>query len=84
VGLVFDGEVPAPFVTVRGGTSDIGVTLSSVYSPALRRAAALAQIDEDKAHPGAAVSLSLPGSPDRAAARIVDLPFLPAPDPIDI
>ena len=85
-GLVIDGAVPAPFapVTVEGRV--IGRTLSSRYSPLLRRAIALAQIEEGRAVPGTAVQLLLPASrlllPTLAAARIVDLPFLPPPDPI--
>ncbi len=86
VGLVIDSAVPAPFtpVTIEGRT--IGRTLSSRYSPLLRRAIALAQIETACAVVGTAVQILLPASrnmlPTLAAARIVDLPFLPPPDPI--
>jgi aminomethyltransferase len=88
VGLAFDGETPAPFAAIHAGSIEIGRTLSSCWSPALRRAIALAQIDEDKAHAGTAVSLAIPATRERllptmAAARIVDLPFLAPPDPIE-
>ncbi|MEI9988904.1 MAG: glycine cleavage T C-terminal barrel domain-containing protein [Rhizomicrobium sp.] len=85
-GLVIDSSVPAPFTPVTAGGKTIGRTLSSRYSPLLRRAIALAQIEEARAVPGTAVEVMLPASrllpPTLAAARIVDLPFLPPPDPI--
>jgi aminomethyltransferase len=85
-GLVIDSAVPAPFTPVTAEGRAIGRTLSSRYSPLLRRAIALAQIEEACAVPGSAVQLLLPASrnmlPTMAAARIVDLPFLPPPDPI--
>ena len=85
-GLVIDGAVPAPFTPVTIDARPVGRTLSSRYSPLLRRAIALAQIDTAHAVPGTAVQLQLPASrtqlPTVAAARIADLPFLPPPDPI--
>ena len=85
-GLVFDGAVPAPFTPITIEGRAIGRTLSSRYSPLLRRAIALAQIETDRAVPGTVVQILLPASrlllPTLAAARVVDLPFLPPPDPI--
>lgn len=86
VGLVFDSVTPAPFVPVLADGRPVGATLSSFFSPALRRAIALARIDAALAVPGIEVSLVLPASrtlaPTLAVARVADLPFLPPPDPI--
>lgn len=86
VGLLIDSDRPAPFLPVTRDGAVVGRTLSSAYSPLLRRAIALAQIDEAHAAPGTEVSLPLPGDrtllPGAATARVADLPFLPAPDPL--
>jgi len=60
---------------MRHGRS-AGRTLGSLYSPALRRAIALAALAPDAAAPG--TELTLDGSVCRTAA----LPFLPVPAPI--
>ncbi|MBS0469677.1 MAG: aminomethyltransferase family protein [Proteobacteria bacterium] len=86
VGIVFEGDVPSAFAAILAGETQIGRTLSAVYSHALRRAIALAQVDEDKAHAGAAVHVVPPAARNPCpplAARIVDLPFLAPPDPIE-
>jgi len=85
-GIVIDSDTPAPFVPLLRDGSVVGRALSSRYSPTLRRAIALAQIDMAYAA-GTRVSLILPPGRDAllpavAAATVVDLPFLPAPDPI--
>lgn len=86
VGLLLDGERPAPFTAVMRDGAVAGRTLSSCVSPLLRRAIALAQLDEAHAAPGTKLSLTLPGTRDLlpavANATVVDLPFLPAPDPL--
>ncbi|HJW41626.1 MAG TPA: glycine cleavage T C-terminal barrel domain-containing protein [Rhizomicrobium sp.] len=86
VGLIIDSTTPSPFTPVMLNGKPVGRTLSSVCSPVLRRAIALAQIETALAVQGTAVSLVLPASrallPTVAAAHIVDLPFLPPPDPI--
>ena len=69
------------------GNIAVGRTLGSVYSPALRRTIALAQLDAAGTAPGAKLFVLLPTSADapkerRANVEIVDLPFLPNPDPI--
>jgi glycine cleavage system aminomethyltransferase T len=85
VGLEIAADEPAPFtpVMMRDGRV-VGQTLRSVYSPALRRAIALAQVDIAASAPGASVSLTLPPTMAMPAlrmapAQIVDLPFLTAP-----
>ncbi len=87
VGIALDSEVPAPFAALRSGGAVVGRALSSRYSPVLRRAIALAQVDAAQAAPGTRLSLILPPARDTllptvAAATVVDLPFLPPPDPI--
>ena len=86
-GLVFDSEIAAPNAPVMRGTMVVGRTFGSVYSPSLRRAIALAQLDASAMAPGARLFVVLPTSADapferRANAEIVDLPFLASPDPI--
>jgi glycine cleavage system aminomethyltransferase T len=66
----------------------VGHTLRSAYSPALKRAIALATIDAAAVGAGGTFSLTLPGTvahPElrRVSARIVRLPFLPAPASIE-
>ena len=85
VGLMLDSAVPTPFTPLMANGVVVGRTLSSCLSPALRRAIALAQLDDG--HSGAGLSLTLPPSrdllrPTVAAARVVDLPFLELPVPI--
>ena len=85
VGVVLDSASIAAFTPLMSNGAVVGRTLSSCFSPALRRAIALAQLDEG--HSGAGLSSTLPASRERllptvAAARVVDLPFLEAPAPI--
>ncbi len=84
VGIEIDSETPASHTPLLAKGRPVGRTLRSAYSPALRRAVALAQIDAALAVPGTALSLTLPpsaGAPELRAvpARVVDLPFLAAP-----
>jgi glycine cleavage system aminomethyltransferase T len=86
-GIVLDSDVPAPFAALLAGSQVVGRALSSRWSPTLRRAIALAQIDLAQATAGTRLSLILPPSrdvhqPSVATATVVDLPFVPAPDPI--
>lgn len=85
VGIEIDTEIPVPFATMMCGGKVSGHTLTSVRSPFLRRAIALAQVDQALATPDANFSLALPLSVDRTehkfvAARIVKLPFVTPPD----
>ncbi len=80
VGVEIDSETPAPHTLLLSGGQPVGRTLSSFYSPALRRAIALAQIENAAAR--TPLTLTLPVSLDHpdsrvVAARVVDLPFLP-------
>ncbi|MBV9991807.1 MAG: aminomethyltransferase family protein [Alphaproteobacteria bacterium] len=68
VGIAFDGETPRPRAPVKGGR-----TLSSLYSPALKRAIALAVVDTAQAMPGTELG---------GGARVAALPFLTVPDQI--
>jgi aminomethyltransferase len=85
VGLEIDSDEPAPFTPVMLNDKVVGHTLRSVYSPALKRAIALATVDEV-----AATLLSVTLPPDmakpelrKAAARVTGLPFLEKPASID-
>ena len=82
VGLEFDTAEPAPFASVMLDGNVVGRTIRSVYSPALRRAIALAQIETDSAAPGNVVTLasSRETRTGKITARIVSLPFLPGPN----
>ncbi|MBI3677146.1 MAG: aminomethyl transferase family protein [Proteobacteria bacterium] len=86
-GIEIDSETPAPFTPLTRNGDDVGRTLSACYSPVLRRAIALAQLETAAAEPGTVLSLTLPPSRDvpelrTVSARVVTLPFAPAPDPI--
>jgi len=86
-GLVFDSEIPGPHSAVMKGGRVVGRTFSSVYSPALRRAIALAQLDERAHAPGPSLFVTLPMDAEapferHANVHVQDLPFLPNPDPI--
>lgn len=88
VGIEIEADRPAPHTPLLLGERTVGRTLNSHYSPALRRAIALAQVERSAAEPGTSLTLAL--SPNRetpdfrtVAARVVALPFLPAPDSIE-
>ena len=88
IGLEIDAARPAPHTPVMQNGKTIGHTLSSHYSPALRRAIALAIVEESAATPGTEFSLTLSPTIDTpefqgATARAVQLPFLPVPDALD-
>ena len=88
VGIEIDSDEPAPFTPVMLNDKMVGHTLRSVYSPALRRAIALATLDAAAAAPSTSVSLTLPpdmAKPElrKAAARVVGLPFLERPASIE-
>ena len=87
VGLALDTASPAPFTPVLKAGVVVGRTLSSRYSPVLRRAIALAQLDEAQAAAGTRLTLSLPASrdlllPTETGAVVIDLPFIAPPDSI--
>jgi aminomethyltransferase len=85
VGIEIDAHRPAPHTPLLLGERKVGQTLNSHYSPALRRAIALAQVERSAAETGTSLSLTLSSdreTPDfrTVTARVVALPFLPAPD----
>jgi glycine cleavage system aminomethyltransferase T len=76
-----ESDVAAPHTPLSVDGRAAGHTLSSVYSPSLRQAIALAQVDHSAARPGTRLGLTLPPSLESpelrpAAAMVVDLPFL--------
>ncbi|HUO92919.1 MAG TPA: glycine cleavage T C-terminal barrel domain-containing protein [Rhizomicrobium sp.] len=84
VGLEIDSDEPAPFTSLVSNATAVGHTLRSAYSPALRRAIALAMVDDAAAVPATLLSLTLPprmAAPElrKAAARVARLPFLDKP-----
>jgi aminomethyltransferase len=86
IGVEIDSETPAPFATLIRNGASVGRTLLSVYSPQLRRAIALAQVEKSHCAPGTAFTLTVPGSLDLpqkrdVTARAVKLPFLDSPAP---
>ncbi len=87
-GIEIFSDTPAPFTPLTRNGAPVGHTLRSVYSPALRRAIALAALDIEAATPGTILSLTLPPSfatPELrpATARVTSLPFLASPKPMD-
>jgi len=76
-GIEWDGD-PAPFAPVFAGGKEIGRTLRSLYSPALKCAIALAQLDPDCAAAGTAVTMMRLESAGwrQNTGRVVELPFL--------
>lgn len=83
VGIEIDSETPTSFAPLLLQGRHIGRTLTSVRSPFLRRAIALAELDKRVAAPGSELTITLPMSlstkePRVAQARVVDLPFVGA------
>ncbi len=86
-GIEIESDIPAPFTPLLLKSRAVGHTLRSVWSPSLRRAIALAQIDVSAFAPGTKLMLTLPPSQANpelrtADARVTALPFLKLPDPI--
>jgi glycine cleavage system T protein (aminomethyltransferase) len=73
-GIEFDSATPLSFAALFHDGTEIGRTLRSAYSPALRRAIALAQVDVAHTLPGTA--LTLRDGDKEIAARVAPLPFL--------
>lgn len=73
-GLLLDGDTPAPDAAVTLEGRSVGHTLTSLYSPALRQAVALAVFDQPP--PAGALKAGTAG------CRPAALPFLPIPGPI--
>jgi aminomethyltransferase len=88
VGLEIDSDEPAPFTPVMLNDKVVGHTLRSAYSPALKRAIALATIDDAAAVVATLLSVTLPpdmAKPElrKAVARVTGLPFLEKPASIE-
>ena len=84
-GMEIESDIPAPFTPLLMKGRAVGHTLRSVWSPSLRRAIALAQIDASASAPETRLTLTLPPSRDfpelrTAEARVTTLPFLKVPD----
>ncbi|MBI1328287.1 MAG: hypothetical protein GC166_00130 [Alphaproteobacteria bacterium] len=87
IGLELESDIPAPHAPLFRDGQLVGHTMTSVYSPGLRRAIALALVDLDHSAVATKLTVSLPPSmeapvPRDAAAWIGDLPFLNSPVPI--
>lgn len=87
VGIEIDSETPASFTPLMHQGKTAGCTLTSVRSPVLRRAIALARVQGAVAAPGTQFTLPLPlslGSQEHriVAARVADLPFVKTQDSI--
>jgi glycine cleavage system T protein (aminomethyltransferase) len=81
VGIEIESEKPASFAPLVHAGTVVGHTLTSVCSPVLRRAIALARVEKSLAAAGTEFSLTLPLSPGNlltrsVAARAVSLPFV--------
>ena len=75
-GLAIDGEKPATIGSkVLIAEKEIGTITSSVYSPALSSAIALAYIHRDHRSPG--TQLTLRDNDEVLIARVAQLPFIP-------
>jgi aminomethyltransferase len=75
-GIEFDGDEPFAFAPLLHEGKEAGMTLRSAYSPALRRAIALAQVDAKFAAPGTLLRVK-PGEREVGSpARVTALPFL--------
>jgi len=73
VGIELDGDAPLPHAPLTRAGLEVGRTLHSLYSPALRRAIALAIVGNGAAAPGTLLTCG------GVSARVVEVPFLPAP-----
>jgi len=67
VGIALDGDTPMPQAPLLRHGETVGRTLGSLYSPALKRAIALAVVDNSAAAPGTQLD----------GGRVATLPFLP-------
>ncbi len=77
-GLELEAETPLAFAPVVQGGAIVGMTLRSAYSPMLRRAIALAQLDAAQSSIGTAVAVRhlTPRGTEEMPARVTSLPFL--------
>ncbi|HET7334447.1 MAG TPA: glycine cleavage T C-terminal barrel domain-containing protein [Rhizomicrobium sp.] len=83
-GIEIESETPAAHTPLQCAGAVVGHTLTSVFSPALRRAIALARIEKSAAAVGTQLSLTLAPCAQRPEFRTVhayvaEMPFLPTP-----
>lgn len=86
VGIALESDEPAPHAPVARFGRIVGRTLSSFYSPSMRRAIALACLDQPSSQPGTPVGVAIATSVNGAVTKSVPavvsaLPFLPGPEP---
>ena len=84
IGVELESEVPASFTPLQFDKKIVGNTLTSVYSPLLRRAIALARIDRSLSKDGMGLTVVPPVSlespePREIVARVRSLPFVESP-----
>jgi aminomethyltransferase len=77
VGLAIEGQTPRSCTALMKDGAVVGRTLHSLYSPALRQAIALAQVDAAASEARTELKLA-----SGEIARIAPLPFVAPPDPI--
>lgn len=82
--LELDSEAPAPFCALSSNDKKVGTTLTSVYSPFLRRAIALAYVEKSVVKSDATFTLRPPVSlenpePKLVTANLRELPFVEPP-----
>jgi glycine cleavage system aminomethyltransferase T len=85
VGVAIDSEIPAPFSPLSRSGRSVGKTLTSMHSPLLRRAIALAHVEKSVAAVGEEFSVALPLSLDHSENRnvgghVAALPFVTLPE----
>jgi len=86
-GLVIETDQPLSFAPIEKDGRRVGRTLTSRYSPSLRRAIALAEVDVGLATSMASLIVVAPpslssGDAGRIKAQLAPLPFVPLPDSI--
>jgi glycine cleavage system aminomethyltransferase T len=77
-GLLYESDEPLSFAGLFAGGIEVGRGMRSLYSPALKGAIALAQIQTKHAAPGTTLTARSPDSSGvrETLARVVPLPFL--------
>lgn len=83
-GIEIESDTPAAHTPLQCAGVMVGHTLASVYSPALRRAIALAKVEKSAATTGTRLSLTLAPCAQvpefrTVHAYVAEMPFLPAP-----
>jgi aminomethyltransferase len=87
VGLELDSKIPASFCALTANDKIVGTTLTSVYSPFLRRIIALAQVEKTAIKAGVSFTLTPPVTLDNPVSKAImahlrELPFVEPPQMI--